>query len=152
MESITEVTKYFLSKGSMTHKKLQKLCYYAQAWHLANYGTPLFANLFEAWVHGPVSPDLYFVYRDWGWFPIVQTNADEVQISSQKAKALLDLVYKTYGQYSGDQLESITHQEDPWKEARAGCAKAEYCRNVISEEKMRDYYGSRIGKQYGQSS
>lgn len=152
MEKITEVAKYFLSKGPMTHKKLQKLCYYAQAWYLANYGEPLVPNRFEAWVHGPVAPDLYFVYRDWGWLPIPQTNADEAHISDQRAKHLLELVYKTYGHYSGDQLENITHQENPWKEARACCAKTEYCRNLISEQKMQDYYGSRMKKNHGQSS
>lgn len=149
MEEISEVAKYFLSKGSMTHKKLQKLCYYAQAWHLANYDKPLVPNRFEAWVHGPVSPDLYRIYRDWGWLPISQTGADEVKITDQQSKTLLDRVYKTYGHFSGDQLEQITHQESPWKEARSDCAKTEYCRNVISEKNMRDFYGSRIGKKYG---
>ena len=59
MSDIRKVAQYFLSKESMSHKKLQKLCYYAQAWYLANYGKPLMPNRFEAWVHGPVSPDLY---------------------------------------------------------------------------------------------
>lgn len=135
----------------MTHKKLQKLCYYAQAWHLANYGTPLVPNHFEAWVHGPVAPDLYFIYRNWGWFPISQISIDEVQMSDPKTVPFLDLVYKTYGHYSGDQLENITHQENPWIEARAGCIKTDYCRNTISEKTMKNYYGSRIGKQNGQS-
>ena len=67
MENIYDVAKYFLHIDTMTHKKLQKLCYFAQAWYLANYGRPLVANRFEAWVHGPVSPDLYSRYRDCGW-------------------------------------------------------------------------------------
>ena len=60
MASVFDVANWFLSKGSVTHKKLQKLCYYSQAWHCALYdGTPLFAERIEAWVHGPVIPELY---------------------------------------------------------------------------------------------
>ena len=32
--------------------KLQKLMYYAQAWYLGVYGTPLFDADFQAWIHG----------------------------------------------------------------------------------------------------
>lgn len=146
MEKITEVAKYFLSKEPMTHKKLQKLCYYAQAWYLANYGKPLFQSDFEAWVHGPVSPELYSVYRDWGWLPISQPAERKADLSGPNTASFLDLVYKTYGHYTGDQLENISHQEDPWSNARTGYSKADYCRNIISEDQMRQYYGKRIGK------
>lgn len=67
MENIYEVANFFLNKEAMSHKKLQKLCYFSQAWYLANYGEPLVPNRFEAWVHGPVSPDLYYKYKGWGW-------------------------------------------------------------------------------------
>ena len=30
--SVYEIADWFLNKGNMTQKKLQKLCYYAQAW------------------------------------------------------------------------------------------------------------------------
>ena len=145
MERITEVAKYFLAKESMTHKKLQKMCYFAQAWYLANYGIPLFQNNFEAWVHGPVSPDLYYIYREWGWLPISQPK-EGGQLSDPKICEFLDLVYKTYGSYSADQLENITHQESPWLNARRGYSAGEYCRNIISTDEMRKYYGSRLGK------
>ncbi|MFP5528706.1 Panacea domain-containing protein, partial [Peptococcus simiae] len=55
MKSVIDVANWFLSKDSMTHKKIQKLCYYAQAWYCALYdGTPLFKEEIQAWVHGPV--------------------------------------------------------------------------------------------------
>lgn len=146
MERITDVAKYFLHKESMTHKKLQKLCYYAQAWYLANYKKPLFQNHFEAWVHGPVSPELYSVYREWGRLPIPQAAADEVRLSTPDASSFLELVYGTYGKFSGDQLENITHQEYPWIKARTGYSAGEYCRNPISLDDMQNYYAKRIGK------
>jgi uncharacterized phage-associated protein len=58
MNTIQQIAQWFLCKESMTHKKLQKLCYYAQAWNLALHNSELFEDRFEAWVHGPVSPVL----------------------------------------------------------------------------------------------
>ena len=52
--------------------KLQKLVYYAQAWHLALRDVPLFEEDFEAWVHGPVIPALYQEYKKFGWRPILE--------------------------------------------------------------------------------
>lgn len=144
MEQIGEVAKYFLAKEPMTHKKLQKLCYYAQAWYLANFGEPLMSSVFEAWVHGPVSPELYSNYRDWGWLSIHQDSSIQPQITDKRIERYLDLVYKSYGAYSGDQLETFTHQEEPWKRARKGYPPLEHCRVVISEDDMRECYKKRL--------
>lgn len=148
MESIYEVARYFLGKESMTHKKLQKICYFAQAWFLANYGEPLVPNRFEAWAHGPVSPDLYSKYREWGWENIPQVH-QQAMFEDSDVESFLDKVYETYGDYSADELERITHSERPWQNARVGCAPGEYSRNPIALNDMRDYYGERIGKSYG---
>ena len=101
MESIYEVARFFLSKESMTHKKLQKLCYYAQAWYLANYGKALFPSRFEAWVHGPVSPDLYSRYRGWGWEQIPR-EMNPVSFNDNGSYEFLEQVYDTYGGYDAD--------------------------------------------------
>ena len=147
MESIYEVARFFLSKESMSHKKLQKLCYYAQAWFLANYGKPLVPNRFEAWVHGPVSPDLYSRYRGWGWEKIPM-NLQAIDFNESSSGNFLEQVYDTYGNYDADDLERITHAEMPWQKARAGCSTGAYSRNPISLSDMRNYYGERIGKKW----
>ena len=51
----------------VSNLKLQKLLYYAQAWHLAFFGAPLFDEDFEAWVHGPVVPRVFRCYRSFQW-------------------------------------------------------------------------------------
>jgi uncharacterized phage-associated protein len=51
----------------VTHLKVQKLCYYADAWFLANFDRPLMAEASEAWAHGPVSPMVWKKYRGSGW-------------------------------------------------------------------------------------
>lgn len=64
--SIEEIKNWFLSKESMTPKKLQKLLYYAYSWDMVfenedidNLDVFLFNEEFEAWVHGPVIPDIW---------------------------------------------------------------------------------------------
>lgn len=147
MANVYDVARFFLSKESMSHKKLEKLCYYAQAWYLANHGTPLVNNRFEAWVHGPVSPDLYTHYRDYGWAPIPQVS-DKNFIFTNTELDLLEKVYETYGDYTADELEAISHKEIPWLNARKGCDPYEYSRNPISMRDMRNYYGERIKRTY----
>ena len=41
---VFQVAEWFLSCSRMTHKKLQKLCYYGQGWHMALEGCPLFGE------------------------------------------------------------------------------------------------------------
>ena len=65
--SVYDVANWFLSKGEMTHKKLQKLCYYAQAWCYALKGYRLEDTDFQAWVHGPVSPALWERFKGFGY-------------------------------------------------------------------------------------
>ena len=37
MVDVRAVANWFLSRKSLTHKQIQKLCYYAQAWYCALY-------------------------------------------------------------------------------------------------------------------
>lgn len=68
-----DVAKWFLSRvdrdsgDSITHLKLQKLVYYAQAWNLAHFGEPLFDEELKAWTHGPVAPSVWHEYKDSRW-------------------------------------------------------------------------------------
>lgn len=143
MENVMNVAKWFLSKSSMTHKKLQKLCYYAQAWYCALYdGAPMFEDEIQAWAHGPVIPALYPVYADFKWNTIPKTNFDENKLSEKTLK-ILETVYNTYGELSGDQLETLSHTEEPWIEARGDLKPWEICKNEISIKTMRKYYGEK---------
>ena len=51
------------SSRPLTNKKLQKLIYYAQAWNMAFNGEPIFEEKIEAWIHGPVVPEVYNEYK-----------------------------------------------------------------------------------------
>lgn len=138
MASVFDVAKWFLHKESMTHKKLQKLCYYAQAWHLALLDKPLFAEEIQAWIHGPVIPALYPYYANYRWLDIPQVKNET--IFDERTTDLLEAVFGTYGEFTGDQLERLTHSERPWQEARGDLQPFEPCENVISNETMKSFY------------
>lgn len=132
------LAKAFLSISSMTHKKLQKLCYYAKAWHLALYDTNLISEPFEAWVHGAVQPRLYSFYKSYGFTDIPQIKST-VGIPGGFLSFAQE-IYAAYGHLTGDELERTNHQETPWVKARGDRKPWESCTNTISEEDMKNYY------------
>lgn len=143
MENVRNIADWFLSQDSMTHKKLQKLCYYAQAWYCALYdGTPLFEDEIQAWVHGPVIASLYPLYADYKWTLIPQKEFDE-SVLAEDTLEVLETVYNTYGGFNGDQLESLSHSEEPWKMARGSLKPWETSNASISCAVMREYYGKK---------
>lgn len=142
MASVFDVAKYILnSTGTISTWKLQKLCYYSQAWHYTWTEKPLFEEDFEAWVNGPVCPDLYRQHR--GKFLI---NEQGLQIGNktnltEDEKDSIDVVLKSYGSMSPYELRELTHSEEPWKLARTGLDDDDKCQNIITKESMGLYYG-----------
>jgi uncharacterized phage-associated protein len=149
--SVHAVADYFIRKvdreagDDMTHFKLQKLLYYAQAWYLAMHDEPMFQAQFEGWVHGPVCRDVYERFRHVARNPIPPEDAtsDPVELDDN-AHAFLDEVWDSYGQYTAPKLERMTHEEDPWLNARMGLAADEEGHNLLDEDCMRHYYRARM--------
>jgi len=137
--SIFEIANWFLSKEIMAHKKLQKLCYYAQAWFITLKDIRLSDAVFEAWVHGPVSPALYERFKQYGYLTIRIVD-DYIPVIMEEDAELLESVWQTYGEYTGNALEALSHSEQPWIIARSGYAPNERCSVPISLESMKDYY------------
>ncbi|MEB7436562.1 type II toxin-antitoxin system antitoxin SocA domain-containing protein [Mammaliicoccus sciuri] len=144
-EDLKLVINWFLSKQSMSPKKLQKMLYYAQAWCVTlnnenkeNIDNKLFDDKFQAWVHGPVIPKVYQEYKEFGYKDIPKIN-DNVTLS-EDIENLLEQVLQVYGDYSGNELENISHQEDPWRDARGTHSPLESCNEIITEESMFNYY------------
>ena len=143
MANIFDVAKYILSKeGTMSTWKLEKLCYYSQAWSLAWTDKPLFQEEFEAWVNGPVCYDLFSLHK--GKFTI---SADE--LSKGKAsnlnkddKETVDIVLNHYGKMEPYELRELSHSETPWKEARGKTPEGVPSSAIITKESMGAYYGS----------
>lgn len=145
---IKDVADWFLLKKNMSNKKIQKLCYYAEAWSLALLDQDIAQNSdFEAWVHGPVSRVLYKEFKEFGWRELTITNPKTVKerldtLFTREQIEVLESVWDTYGEYGADQLEALTHSEEPWLEQRMGLEKFQSSTRQISKETMKRYYKS----------
>jgi uncharacterized phage-associated protein len=126
----------------LSNLKLQKILYYAQAWHLAIFDQRLFPETFEAWVHGPVIPELYRKYQSTGWRDI-EPSAEKPGFSPELEEFLRELL-EEYLPLDAYRLELMTHREDPWIHARNGLPIDAPSNQTIDESDMRDYYRSRM--------
>lgn len=141
MFSANDVAQYiFKLLGEMTAMKLQKLLYYSQAWSLVWDDRPLFNEEIEAWVNGPIVPDIYASHR--GKYQLSDWQQGNWKNLDAKAKETIEAVLKTYGDKSSHWLSELTHQEEPWKNARKGLAVGERGNNTITHESMAEYYSN----------
>ena len=129
---------------SITHLKLQKLVFYAEAWFLANFDRSLVEDDFEAWAHGPAVRGLYSKYRHYGWEALPCETGPE---PTKELAAFLMAVFTEYGQFSAKRLEQMTHSEEPWLDARTGLPPEAASRNIIPKLTIRNFYAGRIGKE-----
>jgi uncharacterized phage-associated protein len=145
VQSCFDVASYFIglahqTEATISNLKLQKLVYYSQAWHLAIHGTPLFEEDFQAWVHGPVVPDLYQKYQAFGWQPIQEDASSDL---SEDVLSFLNEVAEEYFTCDAYELEQMTHVEAPWNQARGDLPPDAPSNAVIKKEWMKEYYGAR---------
>ena len=119
-----DIARYYLSRHEMSHKKLQKIIYYAYVWFIAlnnddaeHIVNVLFAEQPEAWVHGPVFPSVYNEYKSNSWEDI-QLGISPITFKSNALNEFLEQIWSVFGDYNADQLEFMTHHEAPWKVAR----------------------------------
>lgn len=141
MATVFDTARYILEKlGPMSTMKLQKLCYYSQAWSLVWDDAELFPEEFEAWANGPVCKELYDATR--GMFTV--TAKDEPGDSnnlSENQKDSINLVLDYYAKHNAQWLSQLTHMEDPWLQARVNVPAGESSSNIITKESMALYYG-----------
>lgn len=144
MLNAVDVSQYFIEKseGLITQLKLQKLVYYAQGFHLAKFGEPLFTEPIRAWDKGPVVFELRQEFGAYGKKPI-PCNPSPVNLSLEQKKAeYLEKIWKRFGHYTANHLVTMTHQEEPWIEAYQGKGSSE----IISLEAMRNYFSNRLNE------
>lgn len=153
-ENIQVVADYvchrsLLAGEAMSVLKLHKILYYIQAWHLAIFKTEIFDSYFEAWVHGPVNPEVFKRYVDTKtmYSPVTPTDlrfVDQFSTITSHATQHIENVMGAYAHLSGPQLEELTHSEDPWITARGGLKSFERCTNTIDRNLMISFYASKL--------
>lgn len=139
------IAEYFLTKDAMTQKKIQKLVYYAYVWYIVdnndtnNISNVLFNEKPQAWVHGPVFPSLYEEYRKFGRENIPKLDSITIKLN-ENIKKFLDEIWEIFGRYDGDELEILTHKEEPWIKARKGIAATAPSNEKITDTDIYNYY------------
>lgn len=143
MATIDDVAAAVLTMlGRMTTKKLQKLVYYSQAWHLARYGVRLFPDEIQAWREGPVVRRLYdrhrtkYEIRSW-------SDGDPTRLDGNEL-ATVRWVVATYGGFSAESLSRMTHAESPWRVARGLVPENEPSQAPIPDDIMRNFYANQV--------
>ncbi|RZI56052.1 MAG: DUF4065 domain-containing protein [Rubrivivax sp.] len=128
MYSAYSVANAFIARAiegrlhGLTSMKLQKLMYFAQAWHLKGTGRPLFEDTFIRGQHGPVLPSIAHQLKGYGTDRIGQFlttltahddplvwNEPHLQATDTRARKLIDAILSTYGQKSAQALSDLTH-------------------------------------------
>lgn len=143
MATIFDVAKYFLRElGPLSTWKLQKLCFYAQAWELAWTGFPIFMEDFEAWANGPVCPELFHAHQGKYYVSEGEIAYGSPDNLTEAQKEDIDIVSQDYGDMEPYALRELSHSEDPWKNARGNLPEGAKCNTIITKESMGIYYGS----------
>lgn len=145
-----DITNWFLQKEPMSPKKIQKMLYYTYAWGLVFFNdsatslkNKVFDATFQGWVHGPVEPDIYSRYASYGYTDVPKRADINIEIEDDDVLDLLEQVYKIYGKFNGNQLESLTHQESPWLNSRVGLKPLDSGNVVIADRDMFNCYGTK---------
>lgn len=132
---------------SLSPMKLQKLMYYAQAWHLKVLECPLLDDNFCRWKFGPVVPAVYHEFKDYGYRPITSmattlardgdgysVHLPKIPSEDKAAWSLIDAVVKRYGHIDAQTLSEMTHRDgSAWA---VGLADGQADGSVITHAQM----------------
>lgn len=122
----------------MSNMTLQKMLYYEQGYHLAEFGTPLFDDNIEAWMYGPVVPCVYEHFKGHGAGGILPENKEIIELTDEEEYMFND-VFDAYIDFSAYGLMIKTQAEEPWRKTKMGHG------NVIEYQKMIDFFSKKLG-------
>lgn len=90
----------------MSTWKLQKLCYYSQAWSLAWTESPLFDEEFEAWKNGPVCRELFYAHQ--GKFVVSEKDLEKGDANNlnEDKRETINIVLRDYGNFKHTMMEN----------------------------------------------
>lgn len=137
--NVDDVAAAFVAAcGDLTAMKLEKLVYFAQATHLARFGTPLFEDEIQAWRDGPVVRRLYNQHT--GMRSVHEWPTGDQARLTQTGRAVVDAVVRRYGDLGAEELSDITHRQAPWRRTRGDLEPDAYSERPIPIKLMRDFY------------
>lgn len=158
MYDVLEVSRHVINYSNdknygISNLKLQKLLYFIQAEFLTLKNNPrkCFGEKIEAWDFGPVVPEAYNEFKQYGgnnippvysYFIIPKDNIWGIKKVEYKDdtiscedKQIIDGVVDLFSEYSAVDLVDLTHRQSPWREAYSPRLN-----NEISIESIRRYF------------
>lgn len=149
------------TNGKLNHKinnlELQKYLYYINARYMVeNGGEPLFNDTIEKWKFGPVLPNVYHTYKNYGAGPIEEVSDHEtVDISDgilhfypnpsdfkkipHKVKNMIKETSKKLSDMNPFELVELTHEHAEWKKDEYRILNGEK-HLAYSPEAINDYF------------
>jgi prophage ps3 protein 01 len=159
MYNVLDVCRHVINYSNekdygISNLKLQKILYFIQAYFLISTPEQCFVEDIEAWDFGPVVPEAYHEYKQYGSGDIpyihyfFKFDEDDIwdstsvefkdNVISDEDKELMNSVVDKFSDYSATDLVSLTHRQAPWNNA--------YVRgmnNVIKIEAIKDYFNGK---------
>ena len=131
----------------VTIMQLVKWVYLAHGWHLGfNDGKPLICHDVEAWMHGPVVPEVYNAFRPQGVVisrPALREYPPRKPYTSgfsPEEDKLIGDVFRAYSKLAVFALSALTHEPGtPWDQVRGDGYYAPIPNEIIAE-----YYKKKV--------
>ena len=111
-----DVANLFITRHSdlgLSNLSLNKLVYYAQVKSLATTDKPLFDSKIEAWDYGPVEPEVYQAFKQYGKYPIQHAAPTEHPVDAdgmREAGKIVDAVAEEYKDFTAFDLVTWSHR------------------------------------------
>ena len=127
------------SETPITPMQAQKLTYFCHAWMLGLGHGPLFQDAVESWQYGPVIRTVYHALKHYQDNPITSPPLPDQDEFAPMEEAVIDVVWKQYGQIDGIRLSKMTHAPgSPWDQTYQRDKRSTIIHNHI----IRDYYAA----------
>jgi uncharacterized phage-associated protein len=155
--NVLDVSRYVINYSNekdygISNLKLQKVLYFIQAYFLTNLpdGKPCFKEKIEAWDFGPVVPEAYREYKQYGsanipaMFSFIDFGDDiwdtqrkpfDNSIILDEHKQMINDVVDRFSDFSATDLVTLTHKQAPWRDAYV-----RHENNEITIEAIRAYF------------
>lgn len=116
-----DVSKWFIKKDLDTprnrldgNKKLQKLLYFSQLIHLANYQEPLFKDDMYAFKHGTVVESVRREYQNCNHRLVNEAMMSKLEFN-EKQENTLNIAIDIFGNLNASELSELNHEQEAWR-------------------------------------
>ena len=158
MYNVLDVARYVINYSNergygISNLKLQKVLYFVQAYFLTATDSqqPCFYDKIEAWDFGPVVPNAYHEFKQYGsgsipWIDsYIVFDSDNIWNSHREPynpdvitpndRKMIASVVDKFSKYSASGLVDLTHRQAPWRDAYRRFTNSE-----ITIESIRRYF------------